>query len=361
MLSYRTSVFVFLAALAGGSASWGLLGAQEKSPSGSKTVVATIDGSVISEEELSRAAAADIEKLEVQKLQFEANLIRNRQQIREKTLDRLVDEKILDAEAVRRGVSRQDLLAKEVGDKVKDPTTEEVNLFYESNKDRIRTSLEQVTPQIRQYLKQQSYNRLKDEYLASLKKDRSIKLSLEPLRLDVPVVNHPSRGNEQAPVTIVEFSDFQCPYCRDFTSTLDRVMKEFPSDVRVVFRQLPLNDIHPMAQKAAEASLCAKAQNKFWELHDLMFKDQTNLNVENLKAKAPGLGLDAAAFNSCLDSGKYAQEVDRDIREGARLGADGTPSIFINGRFLSGSRPYDEIVSMIKEELQKKAAAPGKP
>ena len=334
--------------------------AQEKSPSGAKTV-ATINGVAISEEELDRAAASDLEKLELQRLQSEANFIRSRQQTLENTLKRLVEERLLDAEAARQGIKTKDLLAKEVDQKIKDPTTEEVNSFYEANKGRIPVPKEQVAGQIQQYLKQQNYNKLKEEFVDRLKKANQVTLALEPLRTNVEVAGQPSKGPAQAPVIIVEFSDFQCPYCKNFTDTLYRVLKDFSPDVRLVFRQLPLSEIHPLAEKAGEASLCAQEQGKFWEMHDLMFKDQANLKVEDLKAKAAGLGLDAAAFNSCLDSGKYAQTIRQDIRNGALAGVSGTPAAFINGRFFGGARPYDELAAMVKEELQKKAANSSKP
>lgn len=356
----RNHICVSMILLAAWITGFQQLVAQEKSSSGAKTV-ATIKGAVISEEELNRAATPDLEKLELQRLQSEANFIRSRQQILENTLKRLVEERLLDAEAARQGIKAKDLLAKEVDQKVKDPTTEEVNSFYEANKSRIPTPREQVAGQIQQYLKQQNHNKLKDELIDRLKKENQVTLALEPLRTNVEVAGQPSKGPAQAPVTIVEFSDFQCPYCKNFTDTLYRVLKDFSPDVRLVFRQLPLSEIHPLAEKAGEASLCAQEQGKFWEMHDLMFKDQANLKVEDLKAKAAGLGLDAAAFNSCLDSGKYAQTIRQDIRDGALAGASGTPAAFINGRFVGGARPYDELAAMVKEELQKKAANSSKP
>jgi protein-disulfide isomerase len=338
---------------------WGisptLLAAQEKNPPAGKAV-ASIDGAAISEEELNRAATADLDKLELQKLQFEANYTRSRHQILENVLQRLVEDRLLDSEAARQGISRKELLAREVDQKLQDPTPEEVNRFYESNKDRIRAPKEQIVPQIQQYLKQQNSNKLKEDLIARLKKGRQVTYYLEPLRTNVSASGEPTRGPQQARVTIIEFSDFQCPYCRSFNATLDRVMKEFGSDVRLVFRQFPLGEIHPMAEKAAEASLCAQEQGKFWELHDLMFKDQANLAVSDLKAKAAGLGLETTAFNSCLDSGKYGDKIRQDIRDGALAGATGTPAFFINGRFYSGARPYEDIAGIIKDELSRKAA-----
>ncbi len=334
--------------------------AQDKGSSSGKSV-AVINGVAISEEELNKAAAPDLEKLDLQKIQFEANYSRNRHQVLENTLQRLVEEKLLNAEAARLGITSKELLAKEVDQKIKDPTPEEVNQFYETNKERIRSPKEQVSAQIQQYLKQQNYSKAKDELIARLKKENQVTVALEPLRANVSSSGEPSRGAEQAPVTIIEFSDFQCPYCRNFSTTLARVLKDFGPDVRLVYRQLPLIEIHPMAEKAAEASLCAQDQGKFWELHDLMFKDQANLKVDDLKAKAASLGIDASSFNTCLDSGKYAEKIRQDIRDGAVVGASGTPAWFINGRFFSGALPYEQVAATIKEELQKKEAGSAKP
>ena len=329
------------------------LAAQTKDAPGGKTV-AVVEGVAISEDELSKAAASDLDQLELQKMQADASYARGKHQILEDALKKLVDDKLVDAEARRLGITRQELLTREVDNKVKDPTPEEINQFYEGNKDRIRAPKEQVSAQISGYLREQAYNRVKDELINRLMKDKKVTISFEPLRTDLPIAGLPVRGPEKAPVTIVEFSDFQCPFCRSFNDTLMRAMKEFGPQVNIIYKQLPLLEIHPMAEKAAEASLCAHEQGKFWQLHDIMFKDQTKLKVEDLKTDAAGLGLDTATFNACLDSGKYAQRIRQDIRESAAVGVSGTPAIFINGRFLSGARPYEEIAGIIREELRKK-------
>jgi protein-disulfide isomerase len=136
-------------------------------------------------------------------------------------------------------------------------------------------------------------------------------------------------------------------------STLKEVDKNYPGEVRLVFRQFPMAGLHPNAPKAAEASLCAAEQGRFWEMHDLMFEDQSGLKEDDLKAKAARLQLDAAAFAACLDSGKYADKIKRDLRDGALAGVSGTPAVFINGRFLPGAQPYQEMARTIDEELKK--------
>jgi protein-disulfide isomerase len=152
-------------------------------------------------------------------------------------------------------------------------------------------------------------------------------------------------------VTIAEFSDFECPFCSGLLPTLKALEATYKDKIRIVYRQFPLNNIHPNAQKAAEASLCANEQGKFWEMHDAMFADQQRLAVDDLKSKAAALSMNAETFATCLDSGKHAAAVRDSIVEGAKAGVDGTPALFINGRFLAGNQPYAEIEKIIEDEL----------
>jgi protein-disulfide isomerase len=177
---------------------------------------------------------------------------------------------------------------------------------------------------------------------------------LEPQRTDIATAGHPARGPATAPVTIVEFSDFECPFCSRLSPTLKAVEKNYPLQVRIVYRQFPLRRIHPLAEKAAEASLCAGEQGRFWEMHDSLFGDQEHLTVDALKARAVTLNLDTARFNACLDSGKEVAAIDKDIAEGMKAGVTGTPTMFINGRMMVGARPYSDIQAVIEDELQRR-------
>ena len=232
------------------------------------------------------------------------------------------------------------------------PTDEEVDAFYQENQAQIRQPKEQVSVQIHQYLSQQRQQEGRKELLTALDEKYGSETFLEPLRLMVAAEGFPSKGPADAPVTIVEFSDFQCPYCSRVLPILDKVTEEYGDKVQIVFRQFPLLNIHPQALKAAEASLCAHDQGKFWEMHDAMFEDQKGLRVDQLKAKAGALGFDIAAFDECLDSGKYADQISEDLREGSQMGVTGTPAVFINGRFLSGAQPYETFARIIDEELE---------
>ncbi|HYY53594.1 MAG TPA: thioredoxin domain-containing protein, partial [Myxococcales bacterium] len=162
----------------------------------------------------------------------------------------------------------------------------------------------------------------------------------------------PARGPANAPVTIVEFSDFQCPYCGREYPVIERLMKEYDGKVRLVFRQYPL-DFHQQAGKAAEASLCAADQGKFWELHDKMFTHQDKLAVTDLKGYAKSLGMDAAKFEKCLDSGEKKTLVDEDLKAGNAAGVSGTPAFFINGIFINGAQPYEQMKQAVDRELRK--------
>jgi protein-disulfide isomerase len=182
------------------------------------------------------------------------------------------------------------------------------------------------------------------------------KIFMEPERTQIVTAGHPARGPATAPVTIVEFSDFECPYCGGLFPTLKAVEKNYPNQVRIVFRQFPLRKMHPRAQKAAEAALCASEQGHFWEMHDSLFGHQENLSDDALKARAVALNINAAAFNACLDSGKEVAAVDKDLAEGADAGVTGTPTMFINGRKVVGNQPYAAIRAVIEDEIQRAAA-----
>jgi protein-disulfide isomerase len=329
--------------------------AQQAKPAARSEGVATFSGTLITEDELMRAAAGDLEKLELQRLQLNANLERARQEILEWNLSRLIEGKVLAAEAAKRGVNAEALLAKELEGKVKEPSQQDVNAYYVANKAHIGKPLEDVSSQILQYLKNENYNKAKAEYVESLKNEYGVSSRLEPLRMKVDTGGSPSSGPADARVTMIEFSDFQCPYCANLSKTLRQVLNSLGKDVRLVYRQFPLSQIHPFAEQAAEASLCAADQGHFWEMHDLMFQDQGKLADADLKADASRLNLDLTAFDECLSSRRHAEKIKADMREGASLGVAGTPALFINGRMMSGAQSYEDLTRVINEEIAKKS------
>jgi len=188
--------------------------------------------------------------------------------------------------------------------------------------------------------------------IGDLQKQANLKMDLPQPRVQV-AAEGPARGPKDAPVTIVEFSDFECPYCGAAHDTVEQVMSTYAGKVRLVYRQFPLS-FHPHAAKAAEASLCAADQGKFWEYHEALFKNQKKLDLPDLKAHAGEVGLDTQKFGQCLDSGDKKKAVDADQQAGLAAGVGGTPAFFINGIFLNGAQPIDEFKKVIDGELASK-------
>jgi protein-disulfide isomerase len=314
--------------------------------------LATVDGVAITETQVRDDGAGDLETLELQKLKAKAVSERIEQEILEKYLAHLIAEKLLDMEAEKRGVAKQQLLDSEADSKVKEPTAEQIDSVYSDNANRIGKPKEEVADQIIEAIKSDQKKRLRASYIAKLEKEHKITRSLEPLRFDVNGADRPTQGPAAAPVTIVIFSDYQCPYCKEYSAIIKQVIAKYGDKVRIIFRQFPLRAIHPDAQKAAEASLCAARQSKFLEMNDRLFQNQSYLKVPELKNRAKDLGLDMDAFNACLDDNRTAMIVHEDIIAGFRAGSDGTPATFVNGRFLNvGAVPLNAVSQMIEDEL----------
>jgi protein-disulfide isomerase len=181
-------------------------------------------------------------------------------------------------------------------------------------------------------------------------------------RYTVDVGDAPIRGDKDAKLTIVEFSDFQCPYCQRAMGTLEQVLAKYPADVRVVYRHLPLDRIHPNARPAAEASACADEQGRFWEYHDKLFQNNRALAREDLVRYAGEVGLDAARFQACVDERRFKDKVEADLQAAREVGITGTPAFVVNGTLLSGAQPPEEFYEVIDAVLGKApeggAAAP---
>lgn len=161
------------------------------------------------------------------------------------------------------------------------------------------------------------------------------------------------RGAKNAKVTLIEYSDFQCPYCARHVSTLEQALKDYPNDVRLIYRHFPLS-FHPEAQKAAEATECASQQGKFWEMHDEIFKANIaqTMSINKWKEVAATLKLDTAKFNKCLDSGETAAAIAQQTAEGGAAGVQGTPGTFVNGILVEGAVPYAEFKQAIDQQLK---------
>jgi protein-disulfide isomerase len=263
---------------------------------------------------------------------------------------------LLTHEAKKRGVSVATLLEQEVNSTVQPPSEQEIRSLYEKNKERIPVEFEKVHEQIRNYLHQQRITERKIEYFKTLRAGRKVTTYLKPpalVRVDVSVNGAPSRGSENAKITIVKFEDFQCPYCKAVQPNYQEVLKRYDGKVRLVHKDLPLDQIHPQARQAAEAARCAEDEGKFWEYHDKLYASSPKAAPEDLKVYAKDLGLKQDLFDKCLTSGKYKAAIQKDVNEGASLGVTGTPTFFINGRELSGAQSVEAISQIIDEELSR--------
>jgi protein-disulfide isomerase len=322
--------------------------AQDKAAAKGTGDLARVNGKLVTEADVKKASADQFAQLEKQYEKQKRDLL-------EGQLEQIIQDRLLEAEAAAKGVAKEQILA----DLKPAPVTDaDVDSFYEQNKAQIPRPKEEVAGQIKMYLEQQRQGETRQKFFDELRSRYKVEYLLEPDRIEVAATG-PAVGPATAPVTIVEFSDFQCPFCSRLVPTIEQVKAKYGDKVRIVFRQFPLN-FHQFAQKAAEASLCANEQGKFWQMHDAMFKDQAALSVDQLKATATGLGLNADQFNSCLDQGKYAAQIQTDIDAGTKAGVNGTPAMFINGRFLSGAQPLAEISKVIDDELVRKGGSSSK-
>jgi protein-disulfide isomerase len=274
---------------------------------------------------------------------------------RKRTLDIVIGEILIEQEAIAQGTSRDELLAQELPARTLPITDEDISRVYEQNRRAFPgLSEEDMAPQIRAFLAQQRPMQALQAYMAELRAAADdVRVELEPPRTTVDIVDgDPVLGPAGAPVEIVEFSDFQCPFCERLTGTLDRLKAEYGDDIRLVFKDFPLPN-HAQAFKAAEAGLCANMQGKFWELHDTLFGNQEELQVDDLKRHAGELEMDQAAFDACLDSGRFAEQVNADLALGQALGVQSTPTVFINGRAVMGAAPYEVFEEIVRDELDR--------
>ena len=317
-------------------------GSEQKEPG----VVARIDDQVITMQEVQNALAPQLAKLQEQK-----------HQLMEAKLEELIAERLLTREAKRRGVTVEELLKAEVASKISEVAEAEVTTFITENKARLRGETADLRAKVRDYLREQKVGQQGKAYVASLRQAAKVAVLLEelpPIRVAVKVDGAYAQGPKDAPITLVEFTDFQCPFCSKAVATVKEVMRQYPGKVRWVFRDFPIASLHPNAPKAAEAARCAGEQGKFWEYHDLLFDSQNQTTTADFKRFAEQLKLDPKGFGQCLDTGKHQAAVEADVQDGARLGITGTPTFIINGRILVGAQPLENFKKVIEAELRHK-------
>jgi len=273
---------------------------------------------------------------------------------RRAALDEIIAYRLMDAAAKAQGIDRAALIDKEITSKIPPVSDTDVASWYQANQSRLQGApLDQVKQPIRSYLTQERMQGIRSVYLDSLKAKTSVRVMLDPPRQTVSTANSPSKGSANAPIELIEFSDFQCPFCLRADPTVQQVLSTYGDKIRFVYRHYPLPN-HPFARPAAEAAACANEQGKFWPYHDRLFANPGKLSDADLKQHAAVLGLNTTQFNSCVDTHKLKAQIDNDLKDGEEAGVNGTPAFYINGRMLSGAQPYEAFKKIIDEELARK-------
>ncbi len=302
--------------------------------------VATVAGQPIFESDLE-AALGSQQLMQLRTQEYDA---------KSKALENLIRLKVVEAEAKKRGITPEKLIEQEVDSKVLDPADGEVEAYF-WGQNRAGANFEDVKEQYRSALKRLRIQKARQNFADSLRKTTDVVVNLRPPSVNVAYDPARVKGDPKAPVTIVEFSDFQCPFCKKTQPTLRELLTKYNGRVKLAFLDFPLREIHPHAEIAAEGARCAGEQGKFWEFHDALFADQSKLAENDLIAHARTLALDEKSFQSCLASGKFKSKVEADLQAGSKAGVAGTPGFFVNGIFLSGAQPQSEFEKIINNEL----------
>ena len=311
-------------------------------------VVATVGSHKITESELDAKIKPEMSALESKIYD-----------LKHQALESMADEYLIEQAAKKANMSVPDYLKKEMEGKSTKVTEADAHKYYDQRKGPGTPPFDQIKSRLIAALQNQSDQEEREKVLASLRKDEPLKVLIKAPRIEVASAGHPSIGPANAPVTVVEFSDFQCPFCKRVEPSLKQVRDKYGDKVRLVYMDFPL-PMHNHALDAAKAGRCAAEQGKFWPYHDAMFADQSKLSPEDLKTLAKTLGLDTNKFNTCFDQAKYEAGVRADMNQGKALGIDGTPAFFINGRMLVGAQPVESFDQMIDEELSDKDSGAGK-
>lgn len=301
--------------------------------------VATVGGTPITRAALEKHVRPQL--IEIENEKFEAL---------SSGLDELVAVSLFEKEAKSKNITTEALVEQEITAKVPAPSDADIQKVYDENKQQLGgAALDQVKPRIVEFLKQQKAEERQEAYIAELKKKYPTTVNLKPPLVEVSTANRPAKGPADAPITMIVFSDYECPYCKRAEETLAQVDKAYPGKIKTVFRDYPL-PFHANARPAAEAAACANVQGKFWEYHDKLFTS-SDLSATRLKAIAAELKLDEKKFDECLAKGEFKANIDKDMEDAQAVGVNGTPAFFINGRMLSGAQPFEKFKEILDEEL----------
>ena len=304
--------------------------------------LAEVDGEAITADEIAKAIGAPLSRLEEQIYT-----------LKRRALDALIAHKLLAKEAERKGMSPQALLEAETRN-VEAVTEQEIEAAYRQQKGQQDANEITAMEQIRRQIYAQKIAARERAFVDRLRAQSVVVVNLKapkPLRVALKIEGAPFKGPATAPVTIVEFQDFHCPFCQRVQPTLIQLAARYGDRIRLVYRDFPIDSLHPQARNAHEAARCANAQGRFWAYHDALYSKTPKATSEDLKAIARQVDLEMEAFERCLNARTYRSAVQQDIDEGTRVGVTGTPTFFINGRVVSGAQPLDSFTRIVDEEL----------
>lgn len=307
-------------------------------------VAAKIGGVEITEDELIGSSQLSFYEIKKREYDFKMDQLKG-----------LIQEKLLSKDAEKAGLSLGDFIEKKVTKgkiKVSDADYKKFVAERRIPEGQINDALKE---RIMTFLSEEAKGKLVENYVAKLTASQPVEVffSKPKLNVNIDLGTAPVWGSADAPVTIVEFSDFQCPFCEKAATTLSEVKKKYKGKIKVAFKHFPLS-FHKDAQPAAEASMCAQEQGKFWEYHDIVFKNQKNLKPEDLEKYAVQAGANAKKYKECVEGKKYAAYVTQDMAYGDKIGIKSTPTFFINGQLLSGALPYEAFSDAVDEALSEK-------
>ena len=314
--------------------------AQAKCQAGADEPVAIVAGQPIYQQDLMSVTGPSLLDLRKQEFKLESD-----------ALNQLIRKKLIAAEAKKKGLSTEELLKQEVDSKVAEPSADEAKGYYLAVKDQTTLPFDQIKSQVKQLLRNAEIEQGREKYADSLRDKNEVSILLQPPVVQVDYDPTRVKGSADAPITIVEFADFQCPFCSKVQPPLNDVLAKYKGKVKLAYMDFPLSQIHLHAEVAAEASRCALAQGKYWEMHDAMFADQSKLDEADLVKIAASLGMDHNSFESCLKSGKYKTVVQQDVQAGSHVGVSATPTFLINGEFLSGAHSDADFIKIIDRQL----------
>ena len=304
-------------------------------------VVAEVNGAPILGSELEQKVAGRL-----------ARLRQEEYEIRRQTLEELITERLVAAEASKRKVAPEELLRQEVDAKALTPPPAQTEAIYEQNKDRFAGQTRaDALARIQDVMGQRAKAERRAAFEKELRSGARVAVRLVAPRVTIAIpAGSPSTGPADAPVTIVEFTDYQCPYCHRAQGVIDELLLRYPGKLRLVHLDFPL-DGHPGAVPAARAVRCATEQGRFWDYHRSLMTAPGTLDEKDLQSRASALRLDAGEFGSCLSSGRHDDAIQASLRQGEELGVTGTPAYFVNGRMLSGARPVEAFTELVDAEL----------